>query len=101
MKKIYKKSVIKASFIYLLLTTGLWMFILSYSNSHNKLSSEKIASVSITLNESYAEMSLLENRYCLNLSGFVPDSKIYHILYICSSDEVRFLSSLISLFDKF
>lgn len=101
MKKRKKKSAVRAGFSYLLLTTGLWMFIMSYSNSYNRLSSEKIAPASITLTESSAEMTVLKRSFSMDLSGFLPESKLYCGLYILAPDEMRILSSLISLTDEF
>ncbi len=100
MKRKQKKSAVKAGFVYILLTTGLWMFIMSYSNSYNKLSAEKITPASITLTESIAEMTVLENSLTLDLSGFLPKSKLYSVLYLIVPDEVKMIASLISLSDK-
>lgn len=101
MKKILKKSAVRAAFAYLLLTTGLWMFINSYSNSYNKLTAEKIAPASITVSEASAEMTVLENSVLLDLSLFMPESKLYCGLYILAADELRMLTALITLADKF
>lgn len=97
MKKKKKKSAVRAGFAYLLLTTGLWMFIMSYSNSYNRLSTEKITPASITLTEDSAEMSVLEYSVWLDLSVFLPDSKLYGALYMLSPDEIKIISPLISL----
>lgn len=100
MKRKNKKSAVRAGFAYLLLTTGLWMFIMSYSNSYNRLSAEKIAPASITLTEGSAEMSVLEHSFLLDLSGFLPESKLYCGLYILAPDELRSISALAALFYK-
>lgn len=100
MKRKNKKSAVRAGFTYLLLTAGLWMFIMSYSNSYNRLSAEKITPASITLTEGSAEMSVLDRSFLLDLSGFLPESKLYSALYLLVPDEVKMIASLISLPDK-
>lgn len=97
MKRKNKKTAVTAIFAYLLLTTGLWMFIMSYSNSYNKLSTEKITPASITLTEGSAEMSVLEHSFLLDLACFLPESKLYCGLYIIAPDEFRAGSSLVML----
>lgn len=82
-------------FTYLLLTTGLWMFLNAYTNSYNKLTTEKISPASITLNSDSAEMKILNSSVIFNISKLLPQSRGYYILYLISPDELRFLTSLI------
>lgn len=90
-----KKAAVKIIFLYLLLTTGLWMFLLAYSNSYNKLTTEKISPASLDLSEKRAEMRILDYSCTLDISKLHPESKLYFVLYLTVPDEVRLMSVLI------
>ncbi|MBQ8296429.1 MAG: hypothetical protein IJX77_01445 [Ruminococcus sp.] len=92
-----KRTVIKLIFFYTLLTTGLWMFLMSYANSYNRLTTEKISPASLNLSAETAEMTILENTFHLNIEKFLPESKLYYLLYLVSPDEIRLSSGLISV----
>lgn len=100
MRKKKKKAVVRVIFIYLLLTTGIWMFLMSYSNSYNRLSTEKISPASLNLNEETAEMKILEHTFTMDITKILPESKLYYILYLLAPDELRFMSVLISLTNR-
>lgn len=98
MKKKNKKTVVKAVFMYVLLTTGLWMFIMSYSNSYNKLTTEKISPASLNLNGETAEMSILRHTFSFDIAGIMPRSKLYYVLYMTAPDEMRLTVRLMCSF---
>lgn len=100
MKNKKKKTVVRIFFAYLILTTGLWMFFLSYSNSYNKLSIEKISPASITLTENQAEMKILKSSFIFNIEDLLPESKLYYVIYMFSPDEVRLITFLGSMTDR-
>lgn len=89
MKKKNKKNAVKAVFIYILLTAGLWIFNMSYSNSYNKLTTEKISPASLNLNDETAEMSILKRTFTFDIAGIMPESKLYYVLYLLAPDEMR------------
>ncbi len=100
MKSKKKKSVVKAVFIYLLLTTGIWTFMMSYSNSYNRLTTEKISPASLVVSGDKAEVKILKRTFSLNLEKIMPESKLYFLLYMISPDELRTCIGLVSLTDK-
>ncbi len=94
-----KKTLVKAGFVYLLLTTGLWMFLTSYSNSYNRLSVEKLSPASLILSEDKAQLKILSHEVTFGTESLMPESKLYYVLYVISPDEVRFISDIFSLSD--
>lgn len=98
MKK--KKALVKAIFLYLLLTTGVWTFLLAYTNSRNRYTSEKTSPAAIVLTEDTAKVSLLEHTVTLETGIFLPESRIYFTGYMLAPDEARLGALLISLADK-
>lgn len=75
--------------IYLVLTVGIWMFIYSYTNSHNRLTDEKITSAAFAVDESDWEILLMGRRFSFEPEIFVSDSKFFFISYIFSPIELR------------
>lgn len=100
MKRKKKKAVVRAIFLYLLLTTGIYMFITSYSNSHNRLTTEKISPASMTFNGAKAKVNVLESSFTVDMELFMPESRFYYVTYLISPDEVRLMTVLMSLTDK-
>jgi len=99
MKNKKKKSSVRVIILYLILTTGLWMFLMSYSNSYNKLTTEKISPASIVVNKEKVEMTILEKKYEFDIDGIMPESKLYYGLYLAAPDELRLAELLIFLMD--
>ncbi|MCD7891942.1 MAG: hypothetical protein LUG26_09510 [Ruminococcus sp.] len=99
MKRNKKKAIVMAVLLYLLLTTGLWMFLRSYANSYNKLTTEKISPASLTLKNETVEMKILEETYEFSIESITPESRLYYILYMTAPDEVKLYVVLISLLD--
>lgn len=98
MKK--KKTAVRAVILYLVLTTGIYMFITSYSNSHNRLTLEKTEPAGITLNGSTAKMQILEESFSINVEALMPESKLYSFVYLFVPDEVRILTFLVAVDNK-
>lgn len=98
MKK--KKAVVRAVILYFVLTTGIYMFITSYSNSHNRLTLEKTEPAGITLKGSTAQMQILEEEFSINIEAIMPESKLYSSGYMLVPDEVRILTFLVAVGKK-
>lgn len=98
MKK--KKAVVRAVILYFVLTTGIYMFITSYSNSHNRLTLEKTEPAGITLKGSTAQMQILEEEFSINIEAIMPESKLYSSGYMLMPDEVRILTFLVAVGKK-
>ncbi|MBE6862277.1 MAG: hypothetical protein E7497_05200 [Ruminococcus sp.] len=94
-----KKTFVRAVFVYLLLTTGLWMFLNSYSNSYNRLSVEKLSPASLIISEDKAQLKILNQEFTFGTDALLPESKLYYVLYVISPDEVHFVSDIFSLSD--
>lgn len=86
-----KKPVVMLIFSYLLLTTGLWMFLTVYSNSYNKISPEHISPVSVTISGETVDLNVIGFGLESSIEGLMPDSKLYFIMYTVSPDELRAL----------
>ena len=97
---IKKKTAARAVILYLILTAGSWMFINSYTNFYNRITGEKIAPASVTLNGENASLSLLEHDTEIDLSLICPESKVYCAAYIASPDVIRAAALLISLCNR-
>lgn len=98
MKRKRKKTAVRAIFIYVLLTFGLWMFLNSYTNSYNRLSQEKIVPAGLDMYGDTALLEVLEHEISLDFSAVAPESRIYCGAYLLSPDELRLTCYLISLF---
>lgn len=97
MQRKKKKTLVAAGFIYLLLTTGLWMFLTSYSNSHNRLSAEKVSPMSLDINGDKARLTVLKFDFSFSVSGIMPESRLYYVMYMTSPDELRLIFDAFSL----
>ncbi len=90
------KPIVRAALIYILLTTGMWMFTTAYANSYNHLSTEKISTASLILNKKTAEMKILEHSFVVDIEPFLPESRLYYVMYLAAPDEVRLAAAGIS-----
>lgn len=91
MSAVIKKAVSRI-FIYILLTAGAYMFLVSSSNSYNRMSSEKIAPASIVISGGKASVSVLENSLTFATDCFSPESPLYFTAYLLSPDDIRIIS---------
>lgn len=96
MKKKKLKVFLKLIFAYVLLTTGIWMFLESYSNSYNRFTTEKIQPANININNNVAEIEILDTDYNISIENILPESKMYYFLYLMSPDELRLLTAIFS-----
>lgn len=99
MRRKRKKTAVRAIFIYVLLTFGLWMFLNSYTNSYNRLSGEKIVPAGLDLCGDTASIEVLDHEIILDLSVIAPESSLYCGAYLLSPDELRLTCYLISLYN--
>lgn len=97
MRRKKKKAVLRAAFAYLLLSGGSWMFINACANSYNRLNSENIVPVGLTVQNGTAALDILDHHAEIGISAFAPDSKLYCGAYLLSPDEVRAAAYIISL----
>lgn len=96
-----KKTAVRAVFLYILLTFGLWMFLNSYTNSHNRLSGEKISPAGLDVHGDMAYIEVLEHEINLDLSAIAPESRLYCGAYLLCPDEVRLTCWIASVCDSF
>lgn len=75
--------------IYLVLTVGIWMFIYSYTNSHNRITAEKITPAAFSVDEDEWEIRLMGRKFRFEPEIFDSDSKFYFISYIFAPVELR------------
>ena len=92
-----KKTAVRAIFLYMLLTFGLWMFLNSYTNSYNRLSGEKISPAGLDLCGDMAYFEVLEHEINVDLSIMAPESRLYCGAYLLSPDELRLTCYIISV----
>lgn len=90
-----KRVILKAVFMYILVTSLLWIFLVSYSNSYNRINAKKISPASITINNNELTINILHDEFKANFDFILPDSKFYYILYFISSDSMRFAENLL------
>ena len=83
--------------MYLLLVGGSWMFINSYANSFNRLSTEKIVPASLTIQSGNASLYVLGNSLDIDFPSLNTSSKLCFIAYLASDDEIRSAAYLVSL----
>lgn len=89
-----KKTAFMAVLLYILITSGIWGFLTAYACSYNKLSSEKIKPVSVSLCKDSAEISFLDTSCRFDIKKLKAESKLYYAVYLLSADEAK-ISALI------
>ena len=95
MKLRINKTAIRIAFAYVILTGGLRMFLLSYANSYNKLSEEKIPPARLTVTGSEAELDMLGKKIHF-ASPAGSDSRGFLTAYLIAPDELRTAALLAS-----
>ena len=83
------KTAVRAVISYIALTVGLWMFLLCYTNSYNRLSEYKITPASFSVEYGRAELDIIGHRFVSDMDIFSPDNKACLIAYIIAPDELR------------
>ncbi|WP_028521434.1 hypothetical protein [Ruminococcus flavefaciens] len=97
MRRKRKKAVLRAAFMYLLLSGGSWMFIYSYANSSSRLSGEYIVPAQMVVEEETATVDILGHSARFSISGIAAHSKLYCGAYLLSPDELRLAAYVVSL----
>lgn len=80
------KKVLKAIFLYFLVTSFLYMFAVSYSNSYNRINSKKISPAVIVINDGKATVNILHDEFTVDFRFLEPESRFYYFLYFLSPD---------------
>lgn len=97
MRRKKKKAVLRAVFIYLLLSLGSWMFVNSYANSRSRISGRSIVPAQLVIEDGTASVEVLGHGAEFRLSYISPDSRLYCGAYLLSPDEIRLAAYVISL----
>jgi hypothetical protein len=82
-------------FLYILFSVGLWMFMTSYSESYNRLESDKIEPANVTVCGNNVELTLLREEFNISVDSLMPESKLYYFLYMAAPDEMRFIFAVL------
>lgn len=83
------KKVIRIVFLYILATSLLYMFAVSYSNTYNRINNEKIAPAGIVINGGEVTVSVLHDKITIDFGFAEPESRFYYVLYFLSPDSLR------------
>lgn len=75
--------------LYIVLVTGVWMFLHVYANSRSRMTEEKLMPVFLTVDGSLAELEIVGRRYDFQLTFAVPENRMYFPLYLASPPELR------------
>ncbi|MBQ6170198.1 hypothetical protein [Ruminococcus flavefaciens] len=92
-----KKTVLRAVFMYLLLSGGSWMFIYSYANSCNHMRGEYMVPAQMVVEDERATVDILGHSAEFSISDIAPHSKLYCGAYLLSPDDLRLAAYVVSL----
>ena len=92
-----KKTVLRAVFMYLLLSGGSWMFIYSYANSCNHMRGEYMVPAQMVVEDERAPVDILGHSAEFSISDIAPHSKLYCGAYLLSPDDLRLAAYVVSL----
>ena len=92
-----KKTVLRAVFMYLLLSGGSWMFIYSYANSCNHMRGEYMVPAQMVVEAERATVDILGHSAEFSISDIAPHSKLYCGAYLLSPDDFRLAAYVVSL----
>lgn len=92
-----KKTVLRAVFMYLLLSGGSWMFIYSYANSCNHMRGEYMVPAQMVVEDERATVDILGHSAEFSISDIAPHSKLYCGVYLLSPDDLRLAAYVVSL----
>ena len=92
-----KKTVLRAAFMYLLLSGGSWMFIYSYANSCNHMRGEYMVPAQMAVEDERATVDILGHSAEFSISDIAPHSKLYCGAYLLSPDDLRLAAYVVSL----
>lgn len=83
------KTTVRCIIVYIVLNVGLLMFLYAYTNSYNKMNSEKIVPAMLTVSGEKANLEIIGEKTELDLEFFQPESKLFLVLYLISDIELR------------
>ena len=92
-----KITVLRAVFMYLLLSGGSWMFIYSYANSCNHMRGEYMVPAQMVVEDERATVDILGHSAKFSISDIAPHSKLYCGAYLLSPDDLRLAAYVVSL----
>ena len=95
-----KKITVRLVLMYLILTVGIWMFLYSYSNSYNKLNSEKISAAEVVVDKDKTVVRLVGREYPVDTDVFSHESEFYFAAYMLAPTEFRLLCTAESAWEK-
>lgn len=95
-----KKIMVRGVLMYLILTTGIWMFLYSYANSYNKLTDDKIPPAAVKVDKERTVLEIMGESYVVNTDLFSPESDFYFAAYMLMPVEVRALCTAESAWEK-
>ena len=97
MNRIINKTAVSIVLMYVVLTCGLRMFLLSCANSHNRLSKEQIAPARLTVRSDSAQLDILGHSVRLR---YFADSRGTLAAYLLTPDELRAAAVLAALISE-
>lgn len=95
-----KKTAVRVVLMYLILTAGMWMFLYSYANSHNRLSDEKILPAALRTYREGFVIEAMGKSVGVKNKLFLPESDFYFAAYMLAPIEVRVLCTAEGAWEK-
>jgi|GEM_PF-3823300 len=88
------RKISKHAFLYLLITSGIWAFLLVVTTSYNRLSPERIEPANLTVKANDAYLTILDRTIIIDTKVLSPEREYYFWGYLGVSDEIRWISLL-------
>lgn len=95
-----KKTAFTAVFLYLLITSGIWAFLVSYTNSYNKLSTQRLLPASAVIKSEQLYLSAADKTVTIDISAFKEKNKFYYQCYLLEPDEIKLTSLILFLINS-
>ena len=89
------KKALRIIFLYILTTSLLYMFAVSYSNTYNRLNYKKISPAGIVINDGKATVSILHDEFTVNFEFLESESRFYYVLYFLSPDSFHLAEKIL------
>ena len=90
-----KRKISGTVFLYLLTTSLLWAFLVSYSNSYNRMNEEQITPANINISKNEITVNILHSEFTTDTELFSPESNLYYFSYLLSSDSLRISQAML------
>ena len=84
-----KKTAVSLIFLYLLLTAGIWTYLYACANSYNRLCADKVSPARLVVDDSGADLHIMQYELTIPLDAFDPENRLYGVLYLITPDELR------------